>query len=273
LPRVDGLVLLAPAIGVSPAASLAVWQAGMAHVPGLGKAAWESMAPEFDPYKYQSFAINAAVQIHALTVAIADRVSRLASPEGVRGLPRIIAFQSAADATVSAEALVRVLFEHLAPEGHRLVVFDINRRKEAQFILVPDAAAGVDRLLARPSMPFALTVLRNAETDQDVTALDRAQNASEVTRTPVGLEWPQGIFSLSHVGLPFPLDDPHYGATPPAVAEGIYLGRPRLLGELGFLALPERNLMRLRFNPFYPYMEKEILEFMSAPPGAAAQRP
>ena len=41
LPRVDGLVLLAPAIGVSPAAALAVWQARMARVPGLGKAAWE----------------------------------------------------------------------------------------------------------------------------------------------------------------------------------------------------------------------------------------
>ena len=100
-----------------------------------------------------------------------------------------------------------------------------------------------------------------------MTALDRAQNAAEVTRTPIGLEWPQGIFSLSHVGLPFPLDDPHYGAKPPAVAEGIYLGRPRLLGELGFLALPERNLMRLRFNPFYSYMEKEILQFMSMAPG------
>ena len=105
-------------------------------------------------------------------------MSRLASPEGVRGLPRIIAFQSAADSTVSAEALVSVLFGHLAPEGHRLVVFDINRRAEAQFILVPDAAAGVDRLLARPSMPFALTVLRNASPIRTSTALDRAQNAS-----------------------------------------------------------------------------------------------
>ena len=265
LPRVDGLVLLSPAIGVSPAAALAVWQARLARVPGLQKIAWESLVPEYDPYKYQSFPINAAVQIHALTAVIAERVSRLASPQGMRGLPRIVAFQSAADSTVSAEALVRVLFGHLAPEGHRLVVFDINRSADAQFILVPDAASGVDRLLSRPSLPFALTVVKNADPHgSGVSAFERAENAAELTRTPIELAWPEGIFSLSHVGLPFPLDDPHYGAAPPAVRQGIYLGRPKLQGELGFLALPERNLMRLRFNPFYSYMEREILKFIDA---------
>jgi alpha-beta hydrolase superfamily lysophospholipase len=265
LARVDGLVLLSPAIGVTPAAALAIWQSRAAAATGLRKLAWESIAPEYDPYRYNSFAINAGVQIHALTVVIGERIAQLASAGAVRGLPRIIAFQSAADATVSGEALVRTLFAHLAPEGHRLVVFDVNRQPETGFVLAAAAGDGVDRLLAMPPRPFALTVVTNGYGNEaEVAILDRPQQADAMTRTTTGVAWPRGVFSLSHVAVPFPTDDPHYGAERPAHAPGIYLGRPQLLGEVGFLALPEASLMRLRFNPFFAYMEAQIFEFMEA---------
>ena len=51
------LVLVSPAIGISPAAVLAKWKDRLALLPGLEKFAWSSILPEFDPYKYNSFAI------------------------------------------------------------------------------------------------------------------------------------------------------------------------------------------------------------------------
>ncbi len=63
LPRVDGLVLLSAAIGLSRAAAFASWQAQIAKVPGLEKLAWNTLEPEYDPYKYTSFAVNAGDQV------------------------------------------------------------------------------------------------------------------------------------------------------------------------------------------------------------------
>jgi pimeloyl-ACP methyl ester carboxylesterase len=59
LPAADGLVLISPAIGVSPIAVLAKYQAKLAVIPGLQKFDWDSIQPEYNPYKYQSFAVNA----------------------------------------------------------------------------------------------------------------------------------------------------------------------------------------------------------------------
>ncbi|MDD1650738.1 MAG: alpha/beta fold hydrolase [Methylococcaceae bacterium] len=83
LPRVDGLVLLSPAIGVSPAAALAVWQSRLALIPGLEKLAWNSLAPEYDPYKYASFAVNAGDQVYQLTRVIGKRLAALARTGGL----------------------------------------------------------------------------------------------------------------------------------------------------------------------------------------------
>ena len=59
LPRVDRVVVLSPAIGVTAAAPLAVWQARLGHLLGLDKLAWNAILPEYDPFKYGSFAVNA----------------------------------------------------------------------------------------------------------------------------------------------------------------------------------------------------------------------
>jgi alpha-beta hydrolase superfamily lysophospholipase len=45
------LVLISPAIGVSPAAALATWKRRLSLVPGLGDLAWLQV----DPCKYNSF--------------------------------------------------------------------------------------------------------------------------------------------------------------------------------------------------------------------------
>lgn len=57
IPKTDGLILLSPAIGLQPVARLAKFQLGLSRLPGLKKMAWESVSPEYDPYKYNSFVV------------------------------------------------------------------------------------------------------------------------------------------------------------------------------------------------------------------------
>ena len=263
LPKVDGLVLLSPAIGVDPLAWLAVWQARMAVLPGLEKLAWFDIYPEYDPYKYVSFAVNSGHQVYTITKIIDERITRLAASGPLRGFPRTLVFQSVADATVSAPAVVTVFLGRLAPEGHEAVGFDINRRADVEPLLRPDARIPAEKLLSGQVLPFDVTLLTNQdERSSAIIALRRLAGGSEVQREETGLRWPTSVFSLSHIALPVPPDDPIYGAMRPEDDSMLYLGRPELIGELGQLAVPMESLVRLRFNPFFSYLERRTIQFL-----------
>ncbi len=105
LPVAKGLILMSPAIGVTPAARLAVWQARLGHLLGLNKLEWNVIMPEFDSFKYGSFAVNAGDLVYRLTVAIQEKFNTL-DPQQLREFPPVLAFQSAVDATVEAPDLV-----------------------------------------------------------------------------------------------------------------------------------------------------------------------
>lgn len=263
LPASAGLILLSPAIDVSPAAALAAWQGRLARIPGLESAAWTAIAPEYDPYKYNSFTVNAAVQVHALTQAIDARLDALAARGGTKGVPPILAFQSVVDDTVSAPAVVESLFRRLEPAGHELVAFDINRYAEAQPLLRPGIVDVRDRMLNAPPQPFDLTVVTNESASSAVVvALRRPALQTASYRERIALAWPRNVFSLSHVALPFAPDDPVYGATRPVKPEMIFLGTVELRGERGLLALPVGDLVRLRYNPFNAYVSARVRAFL-----------
>ena len=99
-PRVDALVLLSPAIGVTPVAALARWQARLGKAGDFKKLAWTSIELEFDPFKYNSFPVNAGDQIHQLTNEIGRRIDNLSQGHGLVHFPKTLAFQSVVDATV-----------------------------------------------------------------------------------------------------------------------------------------------------------------------------
>lgn len=263
IPRVDRLVLLSPAIGVDPLAWLAVWQSRLSALPGLHKLAWLDVGPEYDPYKYVSFPVNAGQQIYELTTVIDARLTRLAANGLVRGFPPTLVFQSVADATVSPQAVLKVFLRRLAPEGHELVAFDINRFTEIGSLLRPDSRDPAERLQNDPPMAFDVTLMTNENPEsRALVALRRSAGASTVRSEPTDLTWPPGVFALSHVALPVPPDDPLYGATPPPRRKRLYLGRLELLGEQGLLATPPNALVRLRFNPFFSYLWQRTESFL-----------
>ena len=258
------LVLISPAIGLHPAAALAKWKRRMSALPGLGGLAWLSVEPEFDPYKYNSFATNAAEQVHRMTRTVARRVSRRAGTHSDKVLPPTLVLKSTVDATVSTTAVVDQLLGRLAPHRHELVLFDINRLAAKSMLLVSDPAPLTDRLLNAQDLPFTLTLVTNANPEtRAVVAQRKAAREAEVSQTePLDLAWPVGVISLAHVALPFPPDDPLYGQRPPGNEDTLFLGQMAIKGERDLFKLSPNWLLRLRHNPFYPYLEKRALEWI-----------
>lgn len=271
---IAGLVLISPAIGVSRLAVLAVWQARLGHLLGLEKVAWNSILPEYDPFKYNSFALNAGDQVYRLTVAVQSALDR-APPGSLQRLPPILAFQSVVDATVSSPALLRGLFARLPAAGHEVVLFDINRRKELADWLAQDPGPVLQDLLTGPQLPFSLSVLTNRNRrSPEVVVRHRAAGSEAVEETDSGMAWPEGIHSVSHVALPFPPDDPLYGGPNAPPSPGLNIGNAALRGERGVLQVPAEDMLRQRWNPFFSYLEARVLAFTALAPsqGAADRR-
>lgn len=261
LPEPAKLVLVSPAIGVSPAAALAKWSRRLSILPGLSRLAWLDIQPEFDPFKYNSFTTNAAEQVFELTRSVANRLA--ARNDSERPLPPMLVFKSTVDATVSNDAVVDRLLLRLAPDRHELVVFDVNRLAATAILLRTDPGPFTERLIADTKLPFTFTLVSNTRADSlAVAAVTKAPFGTKAERgEPLEHTWPHGVFSLSHVALPFPPEDPLYGASPADQGQ-LFLGQQALQGERGVLAIPENFLLRLRHNPFYAYQEARILAWL-----------
>jgi len=262
LPAVAGLVLISPAIGVTPLAAFAVWQARLGHLLKLDKLEWSDIRPEYDPFKYNSFAVNAGDQVYRLTVEISRLIAHHGPSGGLDGMPPILAFQSAVDATVSTRALIDGLFGKLPSPEHELVLFDINRLAEMEPILMEDPKGQFLPLLRRDDLPFTLSVATNDHSRNTGLVLHRKVpgTAGYVTDT-TDLSWPSGIYSLSHVALPFDEDDPLYGPHGRTTSPAIHLGDLALRGERSVLQIPAADMLRLRWNPFYSLIEQRIEAF------------
>jgi alpha-beta hydrolase superfamily lysophospholipase len=263
LPSIERIVVLSPAIGVTSVAALAVWQARLGHLLGLEKLAWNVILPEYDPFKYGSFAVNAGNVVYQLTNEIQQRLKVLGEQGKLVGVPPILAFSSVVDATVSTPALVSNLFQQLPEGGHELVLFDINRETEIEPIMNWDPAAVVQALQANPHPGFTLSIVMN-ENPRSRKVLVRSQRPGEQAPidSDIGLSWPEDLYSLAHVALPFPPQDPLYGGHPQGKSPGIELGDLALRGERGVLQIHASDMLRLRWNPFYLYVEGRVLEFL-----------
>ncbi len=262
LPAVKKLVLISPAIGVTSLASLAVWQSRLGQLLGLDKLEWTDIKPEYDPFKYNSFAVNAGDQVYRLTEEISGLLKQHLQQGDLDLLPPILAFQSSVDATVSTRALIDGLFSQLPDNGNQLVLFDINRKAEMEPLLSKDPKIEFAELLKQNTLPFKLSILSNLEHSPATVLLEKPAGSSETSRLDTGLSWPGNIYSLSHVALPFSRDDPLYGVNRTAKGQHIVLGEIASRGERGVLQVPAGDMLRLRSNPFYPVLEAKTLTFL-----------
>lgn len=265
LPRADRLVLIAPMIGVTELARFAGVFGWPKLFPAFAKAAWLDIVPEFNPFKYNSFPVNAASQSSLLTRNLQAHIVR---EEGrLQQLPPILTFQSIVDYTVSTRSVVNSLYARLPDNGSELALFDLNRYIKFGPLLRSGNHLQAERLLPPTPRNFRSTVITNAGSDtRDVKELSTAAHSNSEQRRALSLAFPADVFSLSHLALPFPLTDPLYGTQPDNSDDfGVNLGAMAIRGERGALIISQDALTRLTSNPFFPYMSERISEGLSLP--------
>ncbi len=262
LSQADRLILISPMVGITRFARFAGFAGLPARFPAFAKAAWLSVLPEFNPFKYNSFPVNGARQSYRLTEALQTQLSSYERDGRLSGLPPILTFQSVIDFTVSTPAVLSELYAHLPSNGSELVLFDVNRNVKFGPLIRPAADEALSRLVPRGARNYRLAVVTNAGegTDEAVERVVEAGDTTERTR-PLGLVYPKGVFSLSHVALPFPLTDSLYGLTPDLSENfGVNLGALAPRGERGTLIVSLDALLRMSSNPFFSYMAERIEE-------------
>jgi alpha-beta hydrolase superfamily lysophospholipase len=266
-PRPARLILLSPMIGVSPAARLARWISLLGAVPYFEKAYWLDVVPEYNPFKYNSFPANAGLQTGLLTHVVRADLDRLAASGRLSALPPILTFQSIVDATVSTPAVVHSLYDRLPSNGSELVLFDVNHLSGIDVFMQPDDRAMVGQLFDRHARPYRRVIVTNSSAEtRDVDARTIEPGALSVEARALGLAWPPEVFSLTHVAIPFPPDDPLYGLVGPGKSAGLLpIGRLSPRGERDVLAVGADTLMRLSSNPFFSFVAERIRGFVGGP--------
>lgn len=259
LRRPDRVLLVSPAIELTRVAALAevIDIFAVVPMPVLDKARWQAIAPEFDPYKFNSFPVNASRQINRATRQLqrsledAQRAGRLAQ------LPPVVSWQSVVDSTVGSTGLVDQVYARLQGPQHRLVMFDLNRLPELGGVARPAARALIERIATRPR-GYTFDVVSNGDERLPRIAVRRMAPDGRSEMLPTTLDWPPALVSLGHVALPFPADDPVYGFQRGSGRDGIpSIGSWLLRGENGAITISLGSLTRLRSNPFWPLIAED----------------
>ncbi len=260
LRRPDRVLLLSPAIELTPVAVLAniIDVASVVPLPVLEKVRWQEIASEFDPYKFNSFPVNASRQVNRATRALARELERAESDGRLARMPPITAWQSVVDSTVGATGTVDTLFARLRDERHRLILFDVNRSTALRSVQRPAARELIERTeRSRPA--YTLDVVTNAATDSEGVMVHRRSPGGAVTEQTTDAAWPVDLVSLGHVALPFPPDDPVYGFRRGSGRGGIpSIGSWLLRGESGAITVSLGSLTRLRSNPFWSLIDEQV---------------
>lgn len=262
-PAPDRLVLLSPMIGITRTARLTRPISLLSFIPHFEKARWLEVAQEYNPFKYVSGTTNAGFQTFRLTQQVQGGVQRVAARGGA-GLPPILTFHSLMDATVSTPALVSRLYDRLPDNGSELVLFDLDRTSGLAAFVRPADMTLLSRLFDREPRRYERTLVTNEGPDtRAAVARHVPAGARSFTDEPIGLDWPEDVYSLSHVAIPFPTDDPLYGLEPGLTPYGNRrLGALKPRGERAVLTVPLDTLMRVMSNPFYPYLERRLVDWI-----------
>jgi hypothetical protein len=130
----------------------------------------------------------------------------------------------------------------------------------------------LERLVPEGPLKYRLTVVANAAPKtSDVVARITEAGATTAAVRPLAEIYPTDVYSLSHVAVPFPMNDALYGMRPDDKADedfGVNLGTMAARGEVGLLIVTLDTLIRASSNPFFPYMMERIAADIPARAGA-----
>ena len=261
----SSLIFYSPAIGVSPAAPFAVWQSRLGHLLGVDRLAWNTVIPEFDPFKYGSFAVNAGDQVYRICNEVQEqfdtytRKKRNEKRGKTKAFPHILSFASAVDSTVTVSSIIDQLYERLPKGEHTLVLFDVNHNFSANHFIKPSVNASIKKLRETDvSENYTLNFISNLYAKEGMLMKETQGKEPKA----LNFFWSKGLYSLSHLAMPISKFDPLYGNAEAPKSPGIQLGHLAIYGETSVLQTSTSSLLRQRWNPFHEYTKQRVLEFM-----------
>ena len=266
LRKPDRVLLVSPAIEVPDVAVVAnvLDLLSIVPLPALQKVRWQEIGVEYDPYKFNSFTINATRQVSRATRTLQDSLVHAAQSGRIEQMPPVVTWQSVVDATVGADGVADVLYSRLRGAAHRLVLFDVNRQGAVGSVQRPGAGALIERLSAAPHT-YTLDVVTNTNARERSVSVRRLTPDGGVSVRDTNLQWPENLVSLSHVAMPFPPDDPVYGLNPGSGRDGIpSIGSWLFRGEKGAVTVSLGSLTRPRSNPFWSLIDEDIAALVEA---------
>lgn len=265
LRRPDRVLLLSPAIEITEVADVAAIIDAMSIVPipVLEKVRWQDIVAEYDPYKFNSFPVNATRQVNRAARDLRESLLSAKEAGRIEKMPPIITWQSVVDATVGAQGATNILYPDLKGAQHHLVLFDINHNPVFNSLQQPNAQVLIARLEAS-KRTYTLDLVSNNNPNIPTVIVTRWAPNNSKTETNTDILWPNNLVSVGHVALPFPPNDPVYGFIPGSGNNGIpSIGSWLLRGENGAISISLGSLTRARSNLFWPLIDQEIGEFVS----------
>ena len=260
-PVPDALILASPMIAITPMAEITRYHNWIAAASGDDRAHWSAINAPIDPYKFSSWPMNASVQAFQMTKQVEKALAQLDKDGRMDEFPRVFSAVSAIDATVNISDLVTRLYGRLDEPGSELVIFDTNRGSWTENLLKLDYEESLESALRSTSGEYGITVVSNRKT-KTPQLREWRRDESGVKERDLDLVWPEELFSLSHSSIPFPEDDPLYGANRDGTLP-LPLGALELRGEGGVLRISDGQILRLRHNPFFPYLEGRLLDWLA----------
>ena len=238
LPTADRLPLFSPEIGITPVSAIANSHKPLSFLPYFAQFKWLSIQPEYDPFKYNSFPKNAGQQAYEIPAALKRQIGEARRAGKLADFPPVLTFLSWVDATVETSATIDRFYGQLENQGNELVIFDVNRPDRLKPVYPAIDAASLERYEDRSDLTYRPTIITNATPDsQSLVRRTKAPRSQTVATTIMDLVWPPGVYSLSHVAIPFSPDDPVYGSVenPDGAYRGLPFGRLQPRGEIHYL--------------------------------------
>ncbi len=273
LRRPDRVLLVSPAIKLVKVAALAgiLDIFSVVPLPVLEKVRWQEVEPEYDPYKFNSFPVNAARQVNRATKALQSALADAIESGRIDRMPPVVTWQSVVDSTVGADGTAETLYPALKGSQHRLVLFDVNRYQGLGSVQRPTARALIERL-RNGTRGYTLEIVTNTDPKSTRVSVVRLTPAGSESVRDAGLDWPGNLVSLGHVAMPFPSNDPVYGFMPGSGRDGLpSIGSWLLRGENGAITISLGTLTRLRSNPFWSLIERDVGELVTADTAATSK--
>ncbi|MCK5856050.1 MAG: alpha/beta fold hydrolase [Bacteroidales bacterium] len=256
----DKLFMFSPAIGVSKMGALSAWHKSLSWMNYFKKFRWLDVLPEYDPAKYNSFSKNAGRQVYLLTLENKELTKRVAEAKRQNEVPAIISFQSLVDATVIPLDLLE-MYQEIGTSKDELFVYGINRVYK-DFIEKSVLEINPREItFEQEDKPVLHMLINNLVFDSIQGPIacgiyEKTSNDSLIDVYPNHHSyWPLEFFAMSHVAVPIAPDNAAYGAFS-------VMGRLSVKGERDVLLVPSDDIMRIRYNPFFDLMSREIHDFI-----------